>query len=123
METKTIKVEFEQVKVVKIVLDLANLENYKSKFLALKNHQRHTDEILEVSGWDGSNSVRVVLLIEEERDEAQEVEKCKDFAGQFGKIKRCEVQTAWILNDTWGDGVGATFRYKDGMEWFVYGKQ
>ena len=122
METKTIKVEFEQVKVVEIMLDLANLENYKSKFLALKNHQRHTDEILEVSGWDGSNSVFVVLLIEEERDEAQEVEKCKDFAGQFGKIERCEVKTAWILNDTWGDGVGATFRYKYNMEWYVYGK-
>lgn len=119
METKTIKVEFEQVKVVEIMLDLANLENYKSKFLALKNHQRHTDEILEVSGWDGSNSVFVVLLIEEERDEAQEVEKCKDFAAQFGKIERCEVHTAWILNDTYFPSISSELGHKD---WFVYGK-
>ena len=122
METKTIKVEFEKAKVVKFIIDLANLENYMDKFLALKNHQRHTDEILEVSGWDGSNSVRVVLLIEDELDEAQQVKECKEFVEQFGKIESCKVETAWILNDTWGDGVGATFRYKDGLEWFVYGK-
>lgn len=118
METKTIKVEFEQVKVVEIVLDLFNLENYMSKFLALKNHERNTDDILEVSGWDGSNSVRVVLLIDED-DEAQEVDRCKDYAGQFGKIERCEVQTAWILNDTYFPSISSELGHKD---WFVYGK-
>ena len=122
METKIVKVEFEKAKVVKFIVDLENLENYMSKFLALKNHQRHTDEILEVSGWDGSNSVRVVLLIDED-DEAQEVKRCKEYIEQFGRIESCDVQNAWILNDTYGDGIGATFRYKDDMEWFVYGKQ
>lgn len=123
METKIVKVEFEKAKVVKFIVDLENLENYMSKFLALKNHQRHTDEILEVSGWDGSNSVRVVMLIEEELGETQEVKRCKEYIEQFGRIESCDVQNAWILNDTYGDGIGATFRYKDGMEWFVYGKQ
>lgn len=123
METKIVKVEFEKAKVVEFSVDLENLENYMSMFLALKNHQRHTKEILEVSGWDGSNSVRVVMLIEEELGEAQEVERCKEYIEQFGRIESCDVQNAWILNDTYGDGIGATFRYKDKMEWFVYGKQ
>mgnify|MGYP006916224183 CR=1 FL=1 len=69
MKTKKINVEFEQAKVVNMDVDLQNLENYMSKFLALKNHQRHTDEILDVSGFDGSNKVRVVILIDDEEDE------------------------------------------------------
>jgi hypothetical protein len=117
METKTIKVEFEKAKVVKFIVDLANLKNYMDKFLALKNHERHTDEILEVSGWDGSNSVRVVMLIDED-DEAKDIELCKDYVSQFGKIEKCEVETAWILNDTYWDGLSFELDHN----WYVYGK-
>ena len=119
MKTKKINVEFEQAKVVNMDVDLQNLENYMSKFLALKNHQRHTDEILDVSGFDGSNKVRVVILIDDEEDENLEVQRCKDYIEQFGAIIFCEVTTAWILNDTYFDGVSSKFN----EEWYVYGKQ
>lgn len=121
MKTKTIKMEFEQAKVVNVTIDLGNLESYKSRFLALKNHQRETDEILDARGFYGSNKVRVVLLIDESEPEAEELEKCKDGAGQFGVIKSCEVDTAWILDEkNYGDGVTSQLHYDD---WYVYGKR
>lgn len=121
MKTKTIKMEFEQAKVVNVTIDLGNLESYKSRFLALKNHQRETDEILDARGFYGSNKVRVVLLIDESEPEAEELEKCKDWAGQFGVIKSCEVDTAWILDEkNYGDGVTSQLHYDD---WYVYGKR
>ena len=118
MRTKLINIEFEEVKVVKFEIDLVNLENYMSKFLALKNHERHTDEILKVSGWDGSNSVLVVMLIDEE-DEANEVARCKKYIEQFGKIESCRVETAWILNDTYFPKLS----YELGNNWYVYGNK
>ena len=99
MKQKKINVTLEQVKVVDIMLDLENLENYMSKFLALKNHERHTDEILEVRGIDDSNSVHVVMLgPDEDDDEKEYVERCKDYIEQFGKIESCEVQEAWLID-------------------------
>ena len=103
MKTKKINVVFEEVKVVDLLVNIGNtLENYMSNFLSLKNHERNTKEILEVRGTNDSNSVHVVLLIDEDRDdvgdETKYVEHCKDFVSQFGKIERCEVETAWSLN-------------------------
>ena len=121
MRIKKINVEFEEVKVVSITLDLGNdLENYMSKFLALKNHERNTDEILEVKGFNGSNSLNVVILIDEDEDEAEEVKKCKGYIEQFGEIESYEIQTAWILDDTYWDGLSSKF---DDAEWYVYGKR
>ena len=116
MKTKKISVEFEEVKVVNILLDLGELENYMSKFLALKNHQRNTSELLSVEGINGSNKVEVVLLIEEEEDEASEVQKCKDYAEQFGKFTRCDVETAWIINKRDTD-IDYRLNYD---EWYIY---
>ena len=113
--------EFEQAKVVNVTIDLGNLESYKSRFLALKNHQRETDEILDARGFYGSNKVRVVLLIDESEPEEEELEKCKDWAGQFGVITSCEVDTAWILDEkNYGDGVTSQLHYE---EWYIYGKR
>ena len=97
MRTKNINVVFEEVKVVNIMIDLGELEKYMSKFLALKNHQRNTQELLSVEGINGSSKVEVVLLIDEENEESSEVQKCKDYAEQFGKITSCEVDTAWVV--------------------------
>lgn len=121
MKTKTIRMQFEQAKVVNVTIDLGNLESYESRFLALKNHQRETDEILDVRGFYGSNAVRVVLLIDESEPEAEELEKCKDWAEQFGVIKSCEADTAWILDEkNYGDGVTEQLHYE---EWYIYGKR
>lgn len=120
METKKINVEFEEVKVAKIMLDLVNLDNYMDKFLALKNHQRHTDEILSVIGFDDSNSVRVVILLDEYENETEQIQQCKDFVEQFGKIESLRIGTAWIINDTYMDGVTSELGYGD---WYVYGKK
>lgn len=98
MRTKKINIEMEEVKVVDIMLDLGELDNYMSKFLALKNHERETREILEVRGCYWSNFVNVVILIDEHENEAKQLERCKEFAEQFGKVERCEVVTAWILD-------------------------
>lgn len=98
MRTKKINIEMKEVKVVDIMLDLGGLDNYMSKFLALKNHERNTREILQVRGFDGSNSVNVVILIEEDEDEATQLERCKDYIEQFGEVEHCEVTTAWILD-------------------------
>lgn len=120
MRTKRINVEFEESKVVDIMLDLGdNIKNYMSKFLALKNHERNTDEILQVKGFNGSNHLNVVILIDD-NDEKAEVEHCKEYIEQFGKIISCEVKTAWILDDTYMDGLSSKFDYD---EWFVYGKR
>ena len=104
METKKIKVELEEVKVCKIMIDLHNLQNYMDRFLALKNHERNTREILEVRGFDGSNYVEVTILIDDTEDEAKAVEHCKDFVGQFGTFT-CEptVETAYILDKNYND--------------------
>lgn len=116
MKTKKINIQLEEVKVVDIMLDLGELDNYMSKFLALKNHERNTKEILQVRGFDGSNSVNVVILIEEEEDEATQLERCKDYIEQFGKVEHCEVTTAWILDkDT--NGIDGAVDYDD---WFVF---
>lgn len=121
MKTKTIKMEFEQAKVVNVTIDLGDLERYKSRFLALKNHERETDEILGVRGFLMSNSVRVVILIDENEEENEELRKCKEWAEQFGEIKSCKVDTAWILDDkNYGDGVTSQLNFDD---WYVYGKR
>ena len=117
MRTKVINVSFDEVKVVNILLDLGNFENYLSKFLALKNHERETEEILEVRGIRDSNSVHVTLLIDEEEDEAKEIQHCKDFIEQFGKIERCEVDTAWILNKD-ENNIDYALNYED---CYIYG--
>ena len=113
METKKIKVELEEVKVCKIMIDLHNLQNYMDRFLALKNHERNTREILEVRGFDGSNYVEVTILIDDTEDEAKEVEHCKDFVGQFGKfVGDPEVTTAYILNKDY-NGIDSIIDYKE----------
>lgn len=122
MRTKKIDVVFEEVKVAVFDVDLKNLENYMSKFLALKNHQRHTDEILDVRGFDGSNKVLVVILIEESEPEEEEMQRCIDFVEQFGEITEKKVENAWILNDNLHPQIDY---YLNGMneylEWYVYG--
>lgn len=122
MRTKQINVVFEEVKVAVFDVDLKNLENYMSKFLALKNHQRHTDEILEVRGWDGSNEVRVVILMEESEPEDKEMQQCVDFVEQFGEIKQKKVENAWILNDNLHPQIDWLLNGMDGeLDWYVYG--
>lgn len=112
METKKIRIDFEEVKTVRILIDLGNdLENYMSMFLALKNHERETKEILEVRNFYGSNHVSIVFLIEE--DESKEVERCKDYASQFGNLVHDpEVETAFILDKDW-NGLNSALDYKD----------
>lgn len=114
--TKKISVEFEEVKICIVVLDLGNLENYKSKFLALRNHWRETSEILAVHNFRNSNSVEVTFLIDEGEKESDEVLKCRDFAEQFGLVVSDRVETAWIINRRETD-IDYQLDYKD---WFVY---
>ena len=104
METKKIRVELEEVKVCRIQIDLHDLQNYMDRFLALKNHERNTREILEVSGINDSNCVNVTIMIDYDEDEAKEIERCKDFVGQFGTFT-CEptVETAYILDKNAND--------------------
>lgn len=121
MRKKRINVEFEEVKVCDILLDLGPfIENYMSKFLSLKNHERNTDEILRVMGFNGSNHLNVVILIDDAEDETKEVKSCKDYIEQFGQILSCEVHTAWVINDTYMDGLSSKF---GDDEWYVYGKR
>lgn len=96
------KVEIQKVKVCRLQIDLKNLENYKDRFLALKNHERNTREILEVSGINDSNCVNITILIDEYEDETKELEQCKDFVGQFG-IFTCDptIETAYIIEKDW----------------------
>lgn len=114
--TKKISVEFEEVKVCIVTIDLRDLENYKSKFLALKNHERETSKILEVRGFRDSNLVDVTFLIDEDEEESDEVLKCRDFAEYFGKVTDSEVETAWIINRRDTD-IDYRLDYKD---WFIY---
>lgn len=116
MKTKKINIQLEEVKVVDIMLNLGNLDNYKNRFLALKNHERETKEILEVRGCLWSNSVNVVILIEEDEDEATQLERCKDYIEQFGEVEHCEVTTAWIL-DKDANCIDGAVDYDD---WFVF---
>ena len=113
METKKIKVELEEVKVVNILIDLSDdIKNYMSKFLALKNHERETKEILEVRNFYGSNHVSVTFLIDE-HDEAEEVERCKDWVEQFGKlVGEPEVDTAFILDKDY-NGIDSQLDWKE----------
>jgi len=118
MRTKKINVVFEEVKVAVFDVDLKNLENYMDKFLALKNHQRHTDEILEVRGFDGSNKVRIVILLEEE----EEMQYCVDFVEQFGEITSKEIENAWILNDNLHPQISYELNERgEYLDWYVYG--
>ena len=122
MRTKKINVVFEEVKVAVFDVDLKNLENYMDKFLALKNHQRHTDEILEVRGFDGSNQVRITILIEENEPEEKEMQYCVDFVEQFGEITSNLIENAWILNDNIHPQISYYLNERDeNLDWFVYG--
>ena len=114
--TKKISVEFEEVKVCIVELDLGKLEHYKSKFLALKNHERETSEILEVRGFLYSSWVRVTFLIDENEIESEEVQRCRDFAGQFGRLGVSKVDTAWMINRHDSD-IDFQLNYED---WFIY---
>lgn len=116
MRTKKINIEMEEVKVVDIMLDLGELDNYMSKFLALKNHERDTREILQVRGFYGSDSVNVVVLIDEHLKETRQVERVKDFIEQFGKVESYKVATAWVL-DKDENGIDWAVDYDD---WYIY---
>lgn len=123
MRTKKLSIEFEECKAAFIEIDLENLENYMSKFLALKNHERNTREILEVSGFNRSNEVRVVILIDDEEDSEKELEKCKDYAEQFGKITSACINTIWLLNDSYYPSIEERLNPEDSIyctEWFIY---
>ena len=122
MKTKVISVSFDEVKVVDMLVNLGDsLEKYMSAFLSLKNHERNTEEILEVRGINDSNTVHVVILFDDESDvaksEAEYVDHCKDFASQFGKVESCDIETAWIL-DKDSSGIDYALDYKD---WYIYG--
>ena len=114
METKKIRVELEEVKVVEVLIDLGDdIQNYMSKFLALKNHERETREILEVRNFYGSNHVSVVILIDEENDQAENVERCKDWVEQFGTvIGEPEVDTAFLLDKDY-NGINSQLDWKE----------
>lgn len=114
--TKKISVEFEEVKVCLVELDLGKLEDYKSMFLALKNHERETSEILEVRGFLYSSWVHVTFLIDENKEESEEVQECRIFAGQFGRVGVAKVGTAWVINRRDTD-IDSRLDYKD---WFIY---
>lgn len=116
METKKVTLQFEKGKVVEFTLDLLNLENYKSKFLALKNHERNTQEILEVSGFNGSNSVIVVMLIGDEEGAEDYIKSCHEFIEQFGTITHEEIKDAWLC-----DKQANSIEYKlDYDDWYLY---
>lgn len=112
---KRISIIFEEVKVVKLYIDLANVNNYMSKFLALKNHQRNTSEILSVEGSNGSNIIEIVILIDEDENEGNEIIKCKDYVEQFGKIVSYEVEKAWIVPREWELDEKLNYKY-----WYRY---
>ena len=119
MKTKKFLVEFEQVKVAEILIDLGDdLSNYMSKYLALRNHQRETNEILEVLNFRRSNHVLVVILLDDDCPDSVKIVQCDTWAEQFGKILRNEVVDAWILNDGYMDGVHSHFD----SDWYVYDK-
>ena len=113
METKKIRVELEEVKVCRIQIDLHDIQNYMDKFLALKNHERNTREMLEVRGFNGSNHVEVTIMLDEENDQAAEVEHCKDYVGQFGTfVGEPEVTTAYILDKEY-NGIKSALDWKE----------
>lgn len=116
--TKKISIELEEVKVVGITIDLGNdIQNYQSKFLALKNHERETERILEVKNFYGSNQVDVTILIDDDEDEAEIVKKAKDFVGQFGIfVGEPEVDTAFLL-DKQDNDINSKLGWK---EMFIY---
>ena len=96
------------------MIDLGeDLGLYQSRFLALKNHERETAEILEVRNFYGSNKVSVTILIDDEEDQEKEIEHCKDFVGQFGKwVGEPEVDTAFILDKDY-NGIDNTLGWKE----------
>lgn len=102
MKTKNINVVVEEVKVIAFTIDLGNeLAKYQSRFLALKNHERETEEIVEVRNFYGSNKVRVTYLLEDEEYECltEQVERCKEHVEQFGEIvSQSEIETAYTLD-------------------------
>lgn len=99
MKTKKVNIELEEVKVVKVLIEFTNPDDYKSKWLALKNHERETREILAVRNFYGSNDVEVVFLIDDGMDESEEVKECRDWIEYFTyNIKECEVETAYIID-------------------------
>ena len=119
MDTKKFLVEFEKVKVAEVLIDLGNdLSNYMSKYLALRNHQRETAEILEVLNFNRSNHVLVVILLDDDGLNNEVRKQCSDWAEQFGDILRIEVLDSWILNDSYFDGVHSHFD----CDWYVYDK-
>ena len=119
MKTKKILVEFESVKVVEILLDFGeDLATYQSRFLSIKNHERETSEILEVRNFYRSNHVLVVILLDDEEDTESGLHAAKDWADQFGTILRSDIMDAWILNDSYMDGVHANLD----NDWYVYDK-
>lgn len=121
MRTKKINVEFEEVKVCDIMLDLgSDIENYMSKFLALKNQERNIHIILKVTGFNKSNHLNVVILMDAPEEDEKEVRIYKNYIKQFGKILSCEVKTAWIINDSYSDGLSSNF---GDDEWYVYDKR
>lgn len=100
--TKKIVAEFEECKVFRAFLELGNLENYKSRFLALKNHERETSQILKVEGAYGSSGVEVVIDIEDlllSYTEEEATKKCRDFLEQFcDEILYPEIITAYVCD-------------------------
>lgn len=102
MKTLKVNLELVEIKVCRIQIDLHDLQNYMDRFLSLKNHERNTREILEVSGINDSNCVNVTIMIDYDEDEAKEINRCKDFVGQFGTFT-CEpaVETAFIYEKAW----------------------
>lgn len=115
METKKVTLHFEKNKVAVFTLDLLNLENYMSKFLALKNHERNTEEILKVSGFNGSNLVEVVMLIGDTEGAYEEMEHCHEYVEQFGTITHEELTDAWICNQA-SDSMEYILDYND---WYI----
>ena len=104
MKTQSMRIEVEEVKVVEVMIDLgSDLDRYKSNYLALKNHERGTDYILEVRNFWRNNHVCVILMIDENEDTDNEVKKCLDYCSQFGEVIDREVTTAYILDQAYNN--------------------
>lgn len=87
MKTYNVNIKLEEFRTLVVTIDLGNdIEQYKSSWLALCNHKREMQEILQVRNMNGNNLVIVVLDI----DGSQVHESIKDnalkFATQFGKV-------------------------------------
>ena len=96
--------ECEEVTTIVVTLDLGDdLNKYMDKWLALCNHCREDDSILQVRNFYGSNLVEVTYLVDDE-DLDKVVIDAGEHAGQFGKVTETEIKSATLIyRNRWND--------------------